>query len=134
MNKQEEEIQKKIDAGLKPVGEELDVRAYEEVFLRLRRRPETLLSTNFADKIIARVIEKNRHSASRDFVWFGLGIFALVIACVVAVVMTGFQFKLGFLKDISSYFGLFAFGIVFILVLNRLDKKLVLRKSEYDQI
>ena len=125
MNANEEDLQKKIEAGIHPSGDELDVRAYHEVFARLKKTPESFLSSDFADKVIVRVQEKQKRSASRDFFWFTLGAFLLVVTLVVATVLTGFKPTLGFLNGMSGYAGLFAFGLAVILVLNHLDKKLL---------
>lgn len=131
MNQHEEDLQKNIEAGLKPTGDELDIQAYQEVFLRLKLEPEVPLSGNFANNIVDKVIEKRRRAASRDFFWFGVGIFFLLIAFVVALAMSAFTFNFGFLKDMSGYAGLFVFGVVFILILDRLDKKLIHDRIDY---
>ena len=36
MNQHEEELQKNIEAGVKPVGDDPDLQAYQEVFSRLK--------------------------------------------------------------------------------------------------
>ena len=121
----DEELQKSVESGNKFSGDDLDAKAYQEVFTHLRKKPDTNLPGDFADKIIARVIEQKRRSSSRDFYWLAGGVFLLIVAMIVAVVLSGFKPGLGFLKGISSYAGVFAFGIAFIIFLNRLDKKLL---------
>ena len=129
MTTNEDDLQKEIESGGYVSGDELDVKAYQEVFARLKKTPEAKLSVDFADKIIVRIIEKQQKTSSRDLYWLALGVSLLAIAVVVATVMTGFKPTLGFLKGISAYTGVFAFGVAFILFLNRLDKKF-LSKSE----
>ena len=125
----DEELQKSVESGNKFSGDDLDAKAYQEVFTHLRKKPDTNLPGDFADKIIARVIEQKRRSSSRDFYWLAGGVFLLIVAMIVAVVLSGFKPGLGFLKGISPYAGVLVFGVAFILFLNRLEKKL-LSKAE----
>ena len=129
----DEELQKNIEAGKLFSSNDLDAKAYHEVFARLKKEPDAYLAVNFADRVIVRIQEQQLKSTSRDFYWLIAGAFLLTIALVVAVAMTGFRPGLGFLKGMSSYAGLFVFGVAFILFLNRLDKKL-LPKTGVDQI
>jgi hypothetical protein len=129
MNSNEEDLQKSIESGNSTNADELDVKAYEEVFARLRKKPVEYLSAGFADRVIVRIQEKQRISTSRDFVWLAIGVFLLIISVIVATVLSGFHPSLGLLKGMSGYAGVFAFGVIFILLLNRIDKKF-LSKSE----
>ena len=129
----DDELQKGVEAGNKFPAENLDAKAYQEVFARLKKEPEAYLPANFADHVVVRILERQRKSTSRDFYWLIAGVLLLTIALVVAVALTGFRPGLGFLKGMSSYAGLFVFGVAFILFLNRLDKKL-LPKTGADQI
>jgi hypothetical protein len=129
MNSNEEDLQKSIESGASTNADELDVKAYEEVFARLRKKPDEFLSAGFADRVIVRIQEKQRISTSRDFVWLAIGVFLLTISVIVATVLSGFRPSLGVLKGMSGYAGVFAFGVIFILLLNRIDKKF-LSKSE----
>jgi hypothetical protein len=129
MNSNEEDLQKSIESGNSTNADELDVKAYEEVFARLRKKPDGYLSAGFADRVVVRIQEKQRISTSRDFVWLAIGVFLLTISVIVATVMSGFRPSLGVLKGMSGYAGVFAFGVIFILLLNRIDKKF-LSKSE----
>jgi len=127
MNNYEEDLQKYIESGSRTNADELDVKAYEEVFARLRKKPDEYLSAGFADKVILRIQEKQRISTSRDFIWLAIGVFLLTVSVIVATVLSGFRPSLGILKGMSDYAGVFAFGIVFMVLLNRLDKKLLTR-------
>jgi hypothetical protein len=127
MNSNEEDLQKSIESGASTNADELDVKAYEEVFARLRKKPDEFLSAGFADKVIVRIQERQRISTSRDFVWLAIGVFLLTVSVIVATVLSGFRPSLGLLKGMSGYASVFAFGVVFILLLSRLDKKLLTR-------
>ena len=128
----DEELQKNIEAGNRLAYDDPDAKAYQEIFARLNKEPEAYLPLDFADKVIVRIREQQQRSASRDYYWLIVGVLLLSIAMIVAVVLTGFQPGLGFLKGMSAYVGLFAFGAAFILFLNRLDKKILL-KAGVDQ-
>jgi hypothetical protein len=130
MNRYEEELQKKIEAGQSPEGDDLDIKSYQQVFSALKTKPETKLSRNFSEQVISRVLVKQKRDASRDMFWLGGGIFFLVIAFIVAIVLTGFKFEFGFLKDISGYTGIFVFGIAFIAMLSWLDKRLISQRRQ----
>jgi len=49
----------------------------------------------------------------------------MMIASVVAILMTEFKLDMGFLSGLSSFKGLIIFGIFFIGLLHWLDKKLI---------
>jgi len=121
----DEELQKSIEAGRTFPGDDLDAKAYQEVFARLRKEPDNYLGVGFAEKVIVRIQQQQQKSTSRDFYWLAAGVFMLIIAMIVAVFFSGFKPGLGFLKGISAYAGVFVFGIAFILLLNRFDKKLL---------
>jgi hypothetical protein len=125
MNDYEEELQKKLEAGLTPDAEELDIKSYQEVFTVLEKEPPNALPVDFTNRVIAKVIASQKKNASRDFWWLGLGILFTVICFIVVVAMTGFKLQMGFLKEMSGYAGLFIFATVFIIVLNWLEKRVL---------
>ncbi len=77
---------------------------------------------------MGRVVQQQIRRSVREYLWYLTGIVALVIASVVAVVLTGFQLNFGFLESISAYSGIFIFGGVFILALHVLDRRLLHNK------
>jgi hypothetical protein len=121
----DEELQWNVEAGKTFPGDDLDAKAYQEVFARLRKEPDTNLGAGFAEKVIMRIQDQQQKSSLGDFYWLAGGVFLLVVAMIVAVFFSGFKPGLGFLKGISAYAGVFVFGIAFILFLNRLDKKII---------
>lgn len=133
MNKHEEDLQKNIEAGEKPTGDDMDILAYREVFSRLQKEPDFYLPADFADVMVTRIIEKKKLDTSKDLLWLGAGVFLLLIAFATTAVMSGFKPDLGFLKNMSSYLGLFVFGVLFILILNFLEKRIVPRKNPFSE-
>ncbi|MFZ6011038.1 MAG: hypothetical protein ACOYXT_11895 [Bacteroidota bacterium] len=129
MNAFEEELQKNIEAGKPASADDLDIKAYQQVFKALQKEPTVRLSKGFEDRVLAAIAEKEKKSTSRDMLWLWLGVFSLVVTMIIAVAFTSFKPDLGFLKGVSSYKGLVVFGIFFIALLNWIDKRLVKNKQ-----
>ncbi len=126
MNHYEEELQRNLEAGKNPQGDELDVKAYQSVFNALKHEPEFTLSSSFADKVVGMAVKKQQSKSTfREYFWFGFGFFLMLVAFVVAIVLTEFKLNMGFLNGLSSYKGVIIFGIFFIGVLHWLDKRLI---------
>ncbi len=119
--KHEEELQNQIEQGLRTHDSD-DALAYQRVFNSVKKEPDFHVSLPFADRIVA-LIEKKEER--KDFGWIAAGIFLTVIALIVALAMTKVNWSTGAFTFISEYYGLFLFGIVFILLLQWIDKKLV---------
>lgn len=130
MNMREEELQKSIEKGQIPDGDGLDVRAYRQVFRALEKDPDFALPERFAEGVIDRLAARRRSRDARDHFWFGAGIFFIALAFQVTVLFTGvrlpaFRLDLGFLNAMADYKGLALFGVLFILLLHWLDRKLI---------
>ena len=125
MSADEERIQKDIESGRTPNGDGLDVKSYQEVFRALAKEPNYNVSPSFAEKVVARVAARQQANQSRDYLWFGAGIFFLVLTAIATVMFVGFTPDFGFLTVMSDYKGLAVFGVVFIVFLNWLDKRLI---------
>lgn len=125
MNANEEEIQKSLERGEMPNGDELDIRAYRQIFRALEKEPGFELPADFAARIITRVKLRQQKRDSRDYFWFVAGLFFLAVASLTTILFSGLRFDLGFLKAMSDYKGLAVFGVAFVVFLNWLDKRLV---------
>ena len=128
MSTYEEEIQKNLEEGKKPVGDELDIKAYQHVYTALKSDPEFSLPATFADQVIAVVVRKQRKNSFEEYFWFGIGIFLLLIAFVTSILLTDFKISAGIFGGLSSYKGLLIFGACFIGLLHWLDKRLMRSK------
>jgi hypothetical protein len=125
MKHAEEELQNQIENGL--INESDDARAYQRVFDALKKEPDFHVSLPFADRILA-IIEKKEEK--RDYWWMAAGIFLSVIALIVSLVLTSAHWTAGAFTFLSSYPGLVAFGIAFILLLHWVDKKMLKKRIE----
>ena len=122
MNHADEELQKRIENGQR-VDLSPDSKAYHKIFDALKKEPYQLPS-NFADKVV-NLIKVNNNSLSKDYFWFGLGLFSFIVAAIYAVSRTDFRINLGALKFISGYSGFLIFGLAFILLIQYLDKQFI---------
>ncbi len=116
----DEEIQKEVECGNIPLHG--DAPAYRKVFDVLRREPGYLLPGSFADRVTKRIIAAQ---SSNDIYWLYAGLFGCVVACAVAIILTQPKFTVGAFRFVSGYPGLVAFGVVFILTLQWVDRKYV---------
>ena len=57
--------------------------------------------------------------------WLAAGIFVLLVAAIVGALLAGFKPGFGAFKFWERYMGLFVFGIVFLALLQWIDKKLI---------
>lgn len=121
----DEEIQDNVEKGVP--SEMNDARSYRRIFKALEREPSFVLPASFASRVISR-LETSHARGSRDMYWLYGGIAACLVAMVVSIFITGFKFDFGVFSFISGYPGLITFGIVFVLALQWIDRKIV-RKS-----
>ena len=124
----EEELQKNIESGNFTGGD--DEKAYRYIFNALTKESLDGLPAGFADRVALRVEHKKRESSLPEILLAIFGGLAFVIGLIVTIAMTGFKLNLGFLNALSEYKGLFLFGIVFIILINVIDRQL-LRKKEF---
>ena len=128
MKSYEEELQNKIESGASGEDNGLDARAYREVFRALEKEPGYKLPSTFAEKVVAKVAARQKTEQSRDYFWFFSGVLVLLIAAAATIAVTGFKLDFGFLTSMADYKGLAIFGVVFVAVLNWLDRRLVREK------
>lgn len=131
MNANDEELQRDLENGRTPKGDDLDVRAYREVFQALKKEPGYNVSPDFAGKVVARIVAQHKANQARDYFWFGAGIFFLILSSVGTVLFVGFSLDFGFLSAMADYKGLAVFGVLFIVFLNQVDKWLVKGKQAH---
>lgn len=130
MNNQEENIQRAIESGSEPDGDRLEINAYREVFGRLSRLPEIRPAADIENIVLTRILRRRQQQSRLDYIWLAVGILLLLIVCVIAVAFTGVGISASFLTRVPDVTGVVIFGILFVVVLNRLDKKLLLRRAD----
>jgi hypothetical protein len=130
MKDNEEELQNRIERGGSAHG--MDARAYRHVFQALGKELDYELPADFAAKVANRILVRDEKRLSSEYIWFAAGILCLAAAFIWTIVFIGFQLDFGFLNGMAAYKGLAIFGIVFIIGLNWLDRKL-LREGRFQQ-
>jgi hypothetical protein len=129
MKHTEEDLQNQIEHGVVNEFSE-DARAYQRVFDAVKKDPDFHVSLPFADRIIARI---ERKEEKRDYWWMATGIFLTVIALIVTLALTSTHWNTGAFKFLSGYPGLIVFGIVFILTLQWVDKKVIKKQMRLQE-
>ena len=125
MKTQDEIIQEQVEKGVYDT-KDVNYRAYQIVFNGVSRKPDVSLSPGFTSRVIRKIQQlKEERSLRKDFMWLGIGLFAFVIATIIAISLTNFKFDLGAFGFIRSYGGLLVFGAALIMGLQWLDKKLL---------
>ena len=122
----DEELQKQIEDG-KQVVRNADAHAYRKIFDAIRQEPDSYLPPSFARNVVERMLAlQARKEQKRDNLLLGLGLFLFTIALVVAIVLTDFNPGIGVFSFFDRYAGLVVFGLVFVAILNWIDKRLKL--------
>jgi hypothetical protein len=120
MNYSDDELQDRVEKGV--VDPTADARAYQKIFDALKKEPYHL-PDHFADKVVDRALAQR--GLSKDYFWFGMGLFSFVVATIIAIRLTDFNFSFGALKFISGYSGLFTFALAFILLIQYIDRQFI---------
>ena len=124
MSLSDEQLQTNIEKGHR-TEDSLDSKAYQKVFDALKKEPYQL-PFHFADRVMKRM--EVQEDLSKDYFWFGLGLFIFIAGAVVAAVLANFKLNFGAFKFISGYPGLLLFGTIFIALIHYIDKQLLNKK------
>jgi hypothetical protein len=128
MSLNDEELQKRIEAGLFEVNDP-DSSAYQNVFNALNKQPKVSLPLNFADKVIQRIIEKRDARQTGDFIWFGIGLFFWLGGCAAAIAFVSqsvsLKINFGFLSAMSGMKWFFVLAVLLFGFFNWLDRKIL---------
>lgn len=126
MTSHEESLQQQLEEG-KPVPANADTRAYQKVFDALQQEPEFELPLYFEDRVLQKIEANEKRAERKETYWLVAGVSLLVIAAIVGAALVGFKPSFGAFAFLSRYTGLFIFGMVFIIALQWLDRKIVQR-------
>lgn len=121
----DEELQEHIEGG--DLSDTRDANVYRLVFSALRKEPAFRLPATFADRVLQRVTKADQ--PNREIAWLLLGLFSFVVALGIAVYLTGFTPGFGAFAFVSSYPGLFVFALLFIGLLQWVDKRMIQRPT-----
>jgi hypothetical protein len=130
INESEKELQQKISDGI-PTEPSADARAYRAVFSALKKEPAFKLPDSFAQQVAALALQSaDLKENFKEKGWFALGMLALLGAFIFAVTLVDFsKFNfapgVGVFTFLSSNAGLVIFGLIFVIGLHLLEKKLL---------
>jgi high-affinity K+ transport system ATPase subunit B len=85
------------------------------------------LPIQFADRLVS-VIEKKEEK--RDYYWLAVGILFSIVSLIVAVVLVAERWSINAFSFLSSNVGLVVFGVLFVALLQWIDKKVVRKQLE----
>lgn len=131
MNSEKEKLRELLNEDKSTSINQLDVEAVSRMLSVLEKEDRSVhLSGNFSAGIIQKIVQKQKRE--NRFSWFGYlaGVLGIIVSLIISLLVVDFKIDLGFLKGISSYSGLFLFGIAFILVLNFIEKRIIRFSSE----
>ncbi|MGC4020938.1 MAG: hypothetical protein QM734_02875 [Cyclobacteriaceae bacterium] len=114
-------IQNQIEGKQEITGPDAD--AYKIVFKSLKKEPNYNLSNDFALKVSSLAESKKTFNWER-FILIS-GIFGFLGALIFSLAWVKPSFSFGVFTFFSGYRGLIIFAIIFVLVLNWVDKKLI---------
>ena len=117
----EDELQRSVESG--NVTDDIESKAYQHVFRALKEEPDVTLSPRFADRVVERL--KKRESFAREHGWLVFGVICLLGALGYVLSRITLNVNLGFLSGITSYWGFLLFALVFIGLLNWIDKRFI---------
>jgi hypothetical protein len=89
----------------------------------LMREPDFQLPSAFADRMVSMIAAKQQTSRKWEIFWIAFTGFLFVVAVGISVYLTGFKPSFNAFPFLNNYAGLIVFGVVFIGLLNWLEKK-----------
>ena len=121
----DEELQTKIEQGLTEAS--ADAQAYQHVFKVLKIDPEFNLPIQFANRLVS-LLEKKEEK--RDYFWLAMGILLSIISLIVTIALLFERWSINSFSFLSSNVGLVVFGVLFVALLQWIDKKIIRKQLE----
>lgn len=128
MNYSDNDLQHQVEHGHTP-GNSADAKAYKFVFQALEKEPYAL-PDNFSDGVLQR-LKPEKVSSLQDYAWLAPGLLIFLVATIVTVNVAGVSIDFSPFQFFISYSGFFAFGLVFVVAIQYLDRILVTRRMDF---
>jgi hypothetical protein len=116
----DELIQRAVEESQPAQGPDAD--SYRLVFTALKKNPELSLPAGFAERVAGLAPSRIR-AFNWDKFFLVSGCASFLCALAYAVVSISPSFSTGVFSFVSGYPGLVAFAVMFVLILNWIDKK-----------
>jgi uncharacterized membrane protein YhdT len=91
----------------------------------LTREPDFQLPVSFASRLVSMIDARQKAGRQWEIIWIAFAGFLFVIAVGVSVYLTGFKPSFSAFPFLNNYAGLIVFGVVFIGLLNWVEKRLL---------
>lgn len=96
----------------------------------LEKEPAFELPYDFADRVVLKIQQQAvERDAKRDKWWLITGIVAILGALIVAFTQVTFKPEVGVFTFFKGYAGLVIFGVLFIIALHIIDKRIISHRS-----
>lgn len=95
----------------------------------LKEAPDFQLPSVFADKMVNLIVVKQQTSRQWEIFWIAFTGFLFVVAVGVSVYLTGFKPSFSAFPFLNNYAGLIVFGVLFIGLLNWVERKFLRRTN-----
>jgi hypothetical protein len=104
---------------------------FEEVVSRALEKGTTFgLPQDFADRVVRKIQQESlQKETQRDRWWLIAGIISMIGAVVFAFTNVDFKPSVGVFTFFKGYSGLVIFGVVFIIILQVIDKRIISHRS-----
>jgi hypothetical protein len=96
----------------------------------LEKEPAFELPYDFADRVVLKIQQQAvERDAQKDKWWLITGVVAMVGAMIFAFTQVTFKPGVGVFTFFKGYAGLVIFGILFVIALHIIDKRVIARRS-----
>jgi hypothetical protein len=95
----------------------------------LMREPDFQLPTSFANRLVNMIDAKQKAGRQWEIFWIAFAGFLFVVAVGVSVYITGFKPSFSAFPFLNNYAGLIVFGVLFIGLLNWVEKRFLRRTA-----
>jgi len=103
---------------------------FEEVVSKALEKETFELPHDFADRVVRKIQQESLQKESqRDKWWFITGIVSMIAALVFVFTNVEFKPSVGAFTFFNGYWGLVIFGIIFVVALHIIDKRIISHRS-----
>lgn len=95
----------------------------------LSREPNFNLPMDFADRLVDKIETAKRKERRQEILWIGVGASLFLAAFIVVIILTDFKISLKGFSYINDHVGFISFALLFVGLLNLLDRRLVRKET-----
>jgi uncharacterized membrane protein YhdT len=95
----------------------------------LMREPDFQLPTSFANRLVQMIDAKQKTASQWEIFWIAFAGFLFLVAVGVSIYLTGFKPSFSAFPFLNNYAGLIVFGVLFIGLLNWVERRFLRKPS-----